>query len=106
VNYQSDPHITVVRPSSDELKQQNQTAVDDGRVAVRKASTAADVIVALGGADKVAAICDVKKKLVYQWTWLERFPARYYPTMAAALKKRNFLADPSLWRVPLGKKAA
>jgi hypothetical protein len=73
---------------------------------MRKALTAADVVRALGGADKVAAICEVSKKLVYQWKWLERFPARYEKVMAAALKKRNYIADPNLWGVSLGKKAA
>jgi hypothetical protein len=70
-------------------------------VALRKAINAADVIKVLGGSEKVAALCRVKKTSVYQWTYKKKFPARYAIPMTAALKKRHHIADPALWGIPV-----
>lgn len=61
--------------------------------------TTAEVIRAVGGPAKAAAITGRKYSAVWNWTKAEAFPANTFLSLQAALREQGKSAPASLWRM-------
>jgi hypothetical protein len=76
---------------------------------MRTLETTKDVIGALGGVPQVRELTQAKSdSVVWNWSVSDRFPAKTYFVMSAALRQRGVEAPPTLWgmTVPAASEAA
>lgn len=69
-------------------------------------TTAAAVIDALGGLKAVAKLTNRTVQNVWNWKQADKFPARHFLTMQAALHMRGHTASALLWSMGVNQRAA
>jgi hypothetical protein len=70
----------------------------EGRVAMKRIHTTAEVIEILGGIGGVCGLTGAAYKRVWDWKADGRFPANYFLVMWVELIHRGYFAPPALWR--------
>jgi len=75
-------------------------------MALERLKTVDEVIDALGGTAKVAAMVDRSPQAVSNWRADNRIARHFFVLMSAALEQIGFTADPALWGMSVRKKAA
>jgi hypothetical protein len=73
---------------------------------MQKLHTTLDVIVALGGNQSVADLCNSTNKAVSNWRGFETFPSNTYVAMISALHAIGKTAPASLWGMKVPAEAS